>query len=46
MKKYYVAVTRCKKNLFITYAYTSTYYGKMYNANISPFVSKNKDESV
>ncbi|MBR3454792.1 MAG: ATP-dependent helicase [Bacteroidaceae bacterium] len=38
-KKYYVAVTRSKKNLYITYSLTSkNQYGKIFNYTISQFV--------
>lgn len=39
MKKYYVAVTRCKKNLYITHALTSkSKYGTVYHNDRSQFV--------
>lgn len=38
-KKYYVAVTRCKKNLFLTYPKMSTNkWGKIFYSSISQFV--------
>lgn len=39
MKKYYVAVTRCKKNLYITHALTSkSKYGTVFHNDRSQFV--------
>ena len=37
-KKYYVAVTRCINNLFLTFSKTSTYKGKTFDKQISRFI--------